>query len=338
MNDTNNLTKNKIIINIVSLRNSISKSRSLQLFFITIVGIIIASFALGGRFANENNFKAVLISFVSPGFVSLGMMALLISGVFDLSVGSIYAMGMIVVAHFIKVFDFPWPLAILVSLVVCVICGAINGFLVTKLKINALIATLAMMGILRGLALIIGGVGVSGFPKAFKNLGQGDFLGLRLPIWFFFITAFVLIILFRYLKFFRKFYFVGGNVEAARLCGINVNKVWFSGFVLMGFLAGLAGILHCARLGSSTGQAGIGMELGIIAGVIIGGASIAGGKGTIFGGIVGAVFMAFMFNIMIISGVPAYWQRIVVGFVLILAVYSDVVVVQGYFKNIFKKK
>lgn len=313
-------------------------SRSLQLFIITAIISLVAALVLGTRFANTGNIKAVLIGFVSTGFISLGMMALLISGVFDLSVGSVYAIGMIMVAYFIKTLGFPWPLAVAASLATCAACGALNGFLVTRMKINALIATLGTMGILRGVAIIVGGVGGGGLPKSFKMLGQSEFLGLRIPIWIFFITAVAFVLMFRYLKFFRKFYFTGGNREAARLCGINVNRVWFSGFVIMSLLAGLAGILHCARLGSSTGQAGFGMEMQVIAGVVIGGASISGGKGTIFGGIVGALFMALVFNIMGISGVSAYWQRIVNGAILILAVYTDVVMEQGYIARLFRPR
>jgi ribose/xylose/arabinose/galactoside ABC-type transport system permease subunit/ABC-type sugar transport system substrate-binding protein len=313
---------------------SVAGARSAQLLIITAVLFLVASLALGPRFANTGNFRAVLISFVSTGFASLGMMALLISGVFDLSVGSVYAIGMITVAHFIKVIGVPWPLAVVLSLAVCGACGAVNGFLVTKMKINALIATLGTMGILRGLAIIVGGVGVSGFPESFKMLGQADLLGVRVPVWFFLAVTVLFVVMFRYLKFFRKYYFVGGNRDAARLCGIDADRIWFSGFVIMSLLAGFAGILHCARLGSSTGQAGTGMEMQVIAGVVIGGASIKGGKGTILGGVVGALFMALVFNIMLISGVPAYWQRVVNGGILILAVYTDVLVEEGHLSAI----
>lgn len=320
------------------LGKALANSRSLQLLVITAVMFAVAALTLRGRFVKGSNFRAVLISFVSTGFVSLGMMALLISGVFDLSVGSVYAIGMIAVVYCMKVLGIPWPLAIVASLAACAVCGAINGLLVTKMKINALIATLAMMGILRGVAIIVGGVGEGGLPKSFKMLGQAKLLGLPIPIWLFLITAIAFVLMFRYLKFFRKFYFVGGNRDAARLCGIDANRVWFTGFVMMSLLAGLAGILHCARLGSSTGQAGEGMEMGVIAGVVIGGASIKGGKGTIFGGIVGALFMALVFNIMLISSVSGYSQKIVNGAILILAVFTDVVMEQGYFRRIFRRR
>lgn len=313
-------------------------SRATQLMIILIIVVAVSALTLGSRFANMGNARAVMISFVSTGLISLGMMALLIAGVFDLSVGSIYAIGMIAVAYGIKNFNLPWPAAAVMALFICALCGAANGFLVTKMGINPLIATLAMQGILRGLAIIVGGVGVGGFPDSFKNIGQSDFLGLRIPVWIFFGVTILFVLMFRYLKFFRKFYFVGGNQDAAKLCGINVNRVWSMGFIIISVLAGLAGILHAARLGSSTGQAGLGLELQVIAGVVIGGASLNGGKGTVFGGVVGALFMALVFNIMVISGVSAYWQRIVNGGILILAVYTDVVMEKGYLSSLFKKK
>lgn len=296
-----------------------------------------ASLIYGKRFANPSNFKALLIGFVSIGFISLGMMALLISGVFDLSVGSVFGLGMVAVACFITDLKFPWPLAVVASLAVCASCGAMNGFLVTKMKINPLIATLGTMGILRGVAIMLGGVGKAGFPKSFMALGTEPILGLAAPVWLFLITLSLFVFMFRYLKFFRKFYFVGGNKDAARLCGISGDRIWFSGFVIMGLLAGFAGILYCARLGASTGQAGMGMELRAIAGVVVGGASIKGGKGTILGGVLGALFMALVFNIIGLSeNISAYWQPIVNGAILVVAVYTDVIAEQGYFSKVLR--
>jgi ribose/xylose/arabinose/galactoside ABC-type transport system permease subunit/ABC-type sugar transport system substrate-binding protein len=315
-----------------------NKDRSNQLLIITTIMLLGASLVLGKQFANPENFKAVLISFVSIGFISVGMMALMISGVFDLSVGSIFAIGMISVAYLITDLGLPWPLAILGALAICGLCGALNGFLVTKMKINPLIATLGTMGILRGVAIIVGGVGKAGLPEGFTDLGRTSVLGLGLPVWCFFGAALLFMWMFHYLTCFRKYYFVGDNKDAARLCGIKVERTWFSGFVLMSLLAGLAGILYCARLGASTGQAGEGMELQAIAGVVIGGASLNGGKGTILGGVMGALFMAIAFNIMGIAGVSAYWQSIVNGIILILAVYTDVVAERGYLSQLFRKK
>lgn len=181
---------------------------------------------------------------------------------------------------------------------------------------------------------MLGGVGQAGFPKSFMALGTEQILGLAAPVWLFLITVSLFIFMFRYLKFFRKFYFVGGNKDAARLCGIDGDRIWFSGFVIMSLLAGFAGILYCARLGASTGQAGMGMELRVIAGVVVGGASIKGGKGTILSGVLGAFFMALVFNIIGLSEISAYWQPIANGTILVVAVYTDVIAEQGYFSKV----
>ncbi len=313
-----------------------TRDRSDQLLLIMTFMLLGASLIYGKRFANPSNFKALLIGFVSIGFISVGMMALLISGVFDLSVGSVFGLGMVTVAYFMADLNWPWPLAAAASLAVCASCGAVNGLLVTQMKINPLIATLGTMGILRGAAIMLGGVGEAGLPEFFMDLGTEPILGLPAPVWLLLITVSLFVFMFRYLKFFRKFYFVGGNKDAARLCGIDGDRVWFSGFVIMGLLAGFAGILYCARLGSSTGQAGMGMELRVIAGVVVGGASIKGGKGTILGGVLGALFMALVFNIIGLSeSISAYWQPIVNGAILVFAVYTDVIAEQGYFRKVF---
>lgn len=317
------------------LLGSLLKPRSVQLIIVCLLMILAMTIAYGEQFANSGNIKSLLISFVSTGMVSIGMMGLLITGVFDLSIGSTYAMAMIMIGYSLKVWNVHWILAIFFTLCICLLIGIVNGILVTRMKINPLIATLAMMGIVRGLAVAIGGVGVR-LPDPIKMLGQSEFLGLRIPIWVFFVIAGIFIFLFKNMKFFRKFYFVGGNEEASKLCGIEVNRIRFAGYLIIAFLTGIAGVLHAARLGSSTAQVGIGMELSAIAGVVIGGASLKGGKGTIVGGIMGAFFMAIVFNIMVISGVSAYWQQIVNGVILILAVYMDVVIEEGYLKKIFR--
>jgi ribose/xylose/arabinose/galactoside ABC-type transport system permease subunit/ABC-type sugar transport system substrate-binding protein len=315
-----------------------SSDRSDQLLLILSAMMIVAAFFLGTDFANPGNFRALMLAFVSIGFISLGMMALLISGVFDLSVGSVYAVGVVAVAYFIVEMNMPWPLAAAAALAVCALCGALNGLLVTKMKINPLIATLGTMGILRGAVILVGGTGSGNMPKEFTDFGQATVLGFGLPVWLLLITTLVFMFMFRHLKFFRKYYFVGGNTDAARLCGINPDRVWFSGFVIMSLLAGFAGILYCARLGASTVQAGEGMEMNAIAGVVIGGASINGGKGTILGGLMGALFMALVFNIMGIIGFDGAWRTIVIGTILVLAVYTDVIAERGYFNRFFNDK
>ena len=131
--------------------------------------------------------------------------------------------------------------------------------------------------------------------------------------------------LFNNVAYFRKYYFVGGNEKAAVLSGINVNNIRFSGYILSALLAGFGGVLHASRLGASIPLAGSGLELQVIAAAVVGGASLVGGKGTILGGVFGAMFLALVFNVFVITGVSAYWIPVVNGIILILAVYFHVI-------------
>ena len=168
-------------------------------------------------------------------------MALLISGVFDLSVGSIFALGSVFCGYLIKSVGLPYPIAMILALCGCAFLGAVNAFIITKMHVNALITTLATMGIFKGLAIIIGGAGIMGLPKEFIYFGRTDFLGIPSPSWYFLIILAVFSYLFSNVAYFRKYYFVGGNEKAATLSGISVNHIRFTGYILSGLLAGFDG-------------------------------------------------------------------------------------------------
>ena len=182
---------------------------------------------------------------------------------------------------------------------------------------------LAMMGIVRGLTLITVDRGIMGFPEAFNAIGQGKFLGLRLPIWYMIVIAVLLGVLSSKTVFFKRYYYIGGNPKAAFLSGINVKKMKIIGFVLCAFLSGLAGIILTSRMGAANSTAGQGIEMTAITAAILGGASMQGGKGTVLGAVLGSVFMGLVNNIMIIARVTVFWQDIVLGIILILAVSLD---------------
>jgi ribose transport system permease protein len=321
VNGTQEKGKNAIV-----LLRKILQNRAITLLITTILLCIVFSIILGSRFYSYRNFAAVLLGLSAIGMLTIGMMGLLISGVFDLSVGSIFSMGMIISSYLMVYKGVFFPIAIILSLLLCMVFGFINGFVITKMKVNALIATLATAGIFRGFAIIIGGEGISGFPVIFNRLGQKVVLGLQAPVWYFLLVVIVFAVLFSKFRFFRQFYFVGGNEQAAIFSGISVTKVRIVGYILSGFLAGLAGIIQSARLGASIGMAGVGLEMQAVTAAVIGGASLNGGKGDILGGVMGAVFIAVVFNIMVIAGVSAYWQDIVNGVILILAVYSETLI------------
>ena len=300
-------------------------NRTIFLIFLIFIFSVVASIFLGSRFASLGNLRAVILGQTSIAIMTIGMMALLISGVFDLSVGSIFALGSVFCGYLIKYIGVPYPIAMILSMLGCGLLGAINAFVITKMKVNALITTLATMGIFKGLAIIIGGAGIMGLPKSFIAFGRSDILGISSPIWYFLIILVLISYMFKHTAYFRKYYFVGGNEKAAILSGIDVNNIRYSGYILSGLLAGFAGVLHASRLGASIPLAGAGLELQVIAAAVVGGASLVGGKGTILGGVLGAMFLALVFNVFVITGVSAYWIPVVNGIILILAVYFHVI-------------
>ncbi len=224
----------------------------------------------------------------------------------------------------------PIPVSMVIGILASVAAGFMNGVMVAKVGVNALIATLAMMGILRGFAILIAGAGITGFSESFTNLGQVVFLGLQMPVYYLFILIAIGAVLLAKTRFFRQMYFIGGNQKAAALSGINVDRCLIINFVVMGILCGITGIILTARLGAAIGTIGAGVELRVVTAVVIGGGSLAGGKGNVLGAFMGALFMGLINNIMIIAGVNVYYQSIVIGMVLLGAVSLDVYLLKNY--------
>jgi ribose transport system permease protein len=234
-----------------------------------------------------------------------------------------FSMIGVLTAWFVKNGGLPVPLAVAAGLAIAAAGGALNGVIVAKVKVNALIATLGTMQIFRGVAVLVGGPGISYLPSSFARLGQAEFLGLQAPVW----LMFFVVALFQYLtartRFFRQYYYIGANAKAASLSGIPVERLQVIAFALMGLLAGLAGMIFAARLATGVSIAGDGAELRVITAVILGGASLSGGRGTVWGALIGVVFIALINNVLIIAQVSSYWQSIVIGTVLVLAVATD---------------
>lgn len=274
-------------------------------------------------FLRKANIAAVLLDTAQGGILTVGMMILLIGGVFDLSVGSILAFSGIVAGTLVKDMGTPPLIALLAGIAVGSAVGLINGLIITKLRINALITTLAMAGILRGVTQLVASAGVANLPENFRVFGQTVFLGLQSPFWVMAIVVLLAWFVMTQSNFFRQFYYIGGNPQAADLVGIKVNRMMVFGFVLMGALAGLAGTMLASRLSNAVVLAGVGTELRTITAAILGGASLAGGVGTIPGAFLGVLFMSVVLNGLIIARVPVFWQSIVVGVVLLFAIGID---------------
>lgn len=296
-----------------------------ELLLIILIVVLVAVVGIGNptTFPTRANAAVVLLDTAQTGILACGMMVLMISGMFDLSIGSILAFSGIMAALAAKQWGFPPLPAFLVGCVWGMIMGAINGGLVTKFKINALIATLATASVYRGGLQLVSGAGVTNIGNDFKIFGQTQILGIYSPFWF----MAVIIALFAFLvaktRYFRQAYYIGGNTRAAKLSGINVDRTVFSFFVIMGFLSGLAGALLASRLNTAVVLAGNNVELKVITAVVLGGASLSGGVGSIFGAFLGVLFMSLLQNAMIISGISPFWQLIVVGLVLLTSVGVD---------------
>jgi len=274
-------------------------------------------------FPTIDNSRAVLLNAAQSGILVVGMMLLMIGGTFDLSIGSILALTGVSSALLVTELGANPLLAVLGGLAVGALCGLVNGLIVTKIRINALIATLAMAGVLRGVTQLISGTGVGVIGPEFARVGQSTWLGLQSPFWVMVAVATVGGLLVARTRFFREYYFVGSNSRAARLSGMRPDRLILIAFVIMGTLAGVAGVLGAARLNSAVVSAGIGVELQVITAAVLGGATLRGGEGTILGGVLGVVFIAIVNNALIIMRVDAFWQNIVVGVVLLLAVSLD---------------
>jgi ribose/xylose/arabinose/galactoside ABC-type transport system permease subunit len=296
-----------------------------QLLLIVLIIVLIAGMTIlePTTFPRAANAAVVLLDTAQTGILACGMMLLMISGMFDLSIGGILAFSGIMAGLAVKQLGFPPILAFLVGCAWGTLLGVVNGVLVTRFKINALIATLATLSIYRGGLQLVSGAGVTNIGNGFTVFGQTKILGIYSPFWF----MAVIVILFAFLvgrtRYFRQAYYIGGNPRAAKLSGINVDRTVFSFFVIMGFLSGLAGALLASRLNTAVVLAGQGVELKVITAVVLGGASLSGGVGTIFGAFLGVLLMALLQNAMIVAGINPFWQLIVVGIVLLVSVGLD---------------
>lgn len=288
---------------------------------IVVIGLILQSAT--GRFLTTANLNAITLGFATSAIIVVGMTGALVSGGFDLSVGSVFAMGGVTTAIALRA-GAPIGLGILAGVAAGTLAGFVTGLLITRAGINPFISTLGMMGIARGAGYAITeGSPIAGLPEAFKVYGQGQTLNIPNLIIIAFVIVIIGDILMRRSALFRQIYYVGGNEDAARLSGINVDRVKLGVYTLSGLLAALAGVLSVSRFTVADPGAGSGEELRIIAACIIGGCSLKGGKGTVLGGLLGLIFVGFINNGMVLLRVPVYWQTLAMGVILLLAVGFD---------------
>ncbi|RJT40652.1 ABC transporter permease [Mesorhizobium waimense] len=290
-----------------------------------ILALCIAMSFASPHFLTWGNFRAMLMSFSIEGIVVVGMTILLIVGGIDLSVGSVVCFSMVVSgALFLAGLD-PWT-ASLIGIAVSALIGAVMGFFVTVVGLNHFITSLAAMVIVRGLCLVITkGTPLSLFtlPPEFKAIGQGNFQGVPYVIIIFVVVVAIFDFLLRRATAFRKVFYTGSNEKAAQFSGIKTNQVKFWVTVLCATLSGFAGVIYMARFGAATPTFGAGMELNVIAAAVIGGASLKGGSGTIFGAILGMALLSVVTSSLILLDISVYWQDMIKGCILLAAVSAD---------------
>jgi ribose transport system permease protein len=257
--------------------------------------------------------------------LALGATAVIITGGIDLSVGSIMALAAITAAWFASSLDAPFGLAILVGLAAGAAAGAVNGLLITKGKLPPFIATLAMLSVARGLTLVISdGRPISGLPSWFRLLVTYRLFGI-VPLSVLLVVALYLLgaAYLRLRPSGRALYAIGGSEEVARLSGLRVEREKLKVYTAAGLLAGVGGLVLAARLNSAQPTAGGGVELDVIAAVVIGGASLAGGAGTVAGTLTGALIIGVLRNGLNLLDVSSFWQQVVIGAVIAAAVMVD---------------
>lgn len=276
----------------------------------------------GPAFLSTANLSAVATNAAGTGILAVGMMILMVSGVFDLSIGGALVLTGVISA--IAANDgVPVPLAWLVGVGVGLLCGVVNGFVVTRIGLNALITTLATAAVFTGMAQLFSQTGVTSIVPGYQTLGQDEILSLQLPVWIALGLVVVFTVLLKYHRWFRYLFAVGGNEWAARVCGINTRRIRFNAFMLMGVLVGIAGVLTASRFAAAELSAGDNVPLNVITASVLGGAALTGGAGSIPGAALAVFFIALVQDALIILNIGVFWQQIIVGGILLVAVSTE---------------
>lgn len=315
---------------------------AVKIYFKENLGIIVAFLVLcvflsvfpktSGSFFTRQNIFNVLRQISTNLFLACGMTMVIILGGIDLSVGSIIALSGCISAGCVARYSLPLPIALLMGLLVGLLVGMFNGAVISKTTIPAFIVTLATMNIAKGLAYVYtGGSPVRVVTKEWQFLGAGYVGIFPTPVVILVIVLIITAIIMNKTKMGRHMYAVGGNQQAAEFSGIKVEKVKFFVHAFSGLMAGLAGIVLASRMYSGQPTAGDGAEMDAIAAVVVGGTSMAGGSGKIGGTIIGGLIIGVLNNGLNLLNVNSFWQYVVKGVVILLAVFLD------YFRNKGKK-
>ncbi len=311
-------------------RQSLAKFQSL----IALIILCLVISLLSDKFLTATNAWNVMRQISVNICISVGMTLVVLTAGIDLSIGSVLALCGAITAGLLKngievpssnlYIGFTILGATVAGLLVGSLLGWFNGWTITKFKVPPFVTTLAMLTVARGLTMLwTKGFPITGLGENFAYLGTGWFLGIPLPVWISGIIVFIAVIITNKTKLGRYIYAIGGNENAATLSGINIKRIKIAVYTIAGALAAVGGLLVTSRLDAAQPNAGTGYELDSIAAVVIGGTSLSGGRGSVLGTVLGAVIIGVLNNGLVLLNVSPFWQQVVKGFVILIAVVID---------------
>jgi ribose transport system permease protein len=314
----------------LSLKHKLIKFQSI----IALLVMCIALSFLSDRFLSADNAWNVMRQISVNMIISVGMTLVILTGGIDLSVGSILALSGAITAFLLKTggefIDFNLYIgftllgALLGGTLIGTFLGWFNGLTITRFKVPPFVATLAMLTIARGFTMLLtGGFPITGFSGQMAFVGTGWFLGIPMPVWISAVVVLTAVILTNKTRLGRHIYAIGGNETAAELSGLKIKRIKLIVYSIAGALSAVGGIIVTSRLDSAQPNAGIGFELDSIAAVVIGGTSLSGGKGTIMGTVQGALIIGILNNGLVLLNVSPFWQQVIKGLVILLAVVVE---------------
>jgi ribose transport system permease protein len=303
----------------------ITHAREFTLFLIVLACSVVVSI-IEPAFLSRINLETTAKAFATSGVIAVAMTVVLVSGGIDLSVGSVYGLSSVVVGSLFVGSGMNVWLAAVIGVLVGVAVGLFNGFLISKVGLNPLISTLASSIMARGLSLYITEgktINLRLLPNDFRFIGSGSVLGVPFPVLFFAAIVILGIFSFKRLTVMRNVFYIGSNPKAAQFTGIRVGRIKIGVYVVSAALAAMGGIIAVARFKAALPTGGTGMEMTAIAAAVIGGASLNGGEGTVFGTMLGCILLSLIDDALVLLGISAYLQEFISGAILLISVIVD---------------
>lgn len=290
-----------------------------NVLFIGLIALVIVFQSLSGVFLSVGNIRGILLDLSILIIVSVPAALLLIAGYVDFSVGSVVGLSGVMAGLMMNQAHLPVMVALAVALGSALLVGALNGVLVTIMRFSPIIVTLGTLSLVGGITLGVGAIPTVGYPEGFQNIGAAQVLGIPVPVVLAAVVFMVGVLVVWRLPVGRHIYAIGSNREAAYLSALRIRAIPFTLYVLTALAAGLGGIITAARLNTASASTGTGFELVLLTALLLGGVSFLGGSGTLFGVIVGVLFLGVLQNGLVILGAPSSVQQAATGVVLLVA-------------------